>query len=227
MRTTRVVPAVLVAVAMSVAVAGSAGAHVTVNPQQATQGSYTKVAFRVPNERPDSGTVKLEVSFPTDRPITSVSVRPVSGWTVDVERTRLPTPVRAHGREISEVVSKVTWTGGTIRPGEFEEFDVSVGPLPEAERLLFKALQTYASGEVVRWIEEPVAGGPEPAFPAPVLELTAASSASAPETELAAETTGSAADAGDGTDAIAVAGLGLRALALVVDVAALLRRRPA
>src|SRR4051812_36870977 len=31
-------------------VAGPAAAHVTVNPSDATQGGYTKVAFRVPNE---------------------------------------------------------------------------------------------------------------------------------------------------------------------------------
>jgi periplasmic copper chaperone A len=38
---------------------------------------------------------------------------------------------------------------------------------------VFKALQTYESGEVVRWIEETPPGGEEPEFPAPVLKLTA------------------------------------------------------
>ena len=35
--------------------------------------------------------------------------------------------------------------------------------------MVFKALQTYSDGNVVRWIEEPVDGGEEPEHPAPVL----------------------------------------------------------
>ncbi|MBW3668688.1 MAG: YcnI family protein [Actinobacteria bacterium] len=71
-----------------------------------------------------------------------------------------------------EAVARITWTGGTIRPGEFEEFDVSGGPLPtEADRLVFRALQTHDNGEGVRWIDEPDEPGPEPEHPAPVVTL--------------------------------------------------------
>ena len=38
---------------------------------------------------------------------------------------------------------------------------MSLGPLPKADQFVFKALQTYTDGEVVRWIEEPT-GGAEP-----------------------------------------------------------------
>lgn len=41
--------------------------------------------------------------------------------------------------------------------------------------MIFKAIQTYDNKEVVRWIEEPKAGGEEPDSPAPVLALSAAS----------------------------------------------------
>ena len=41
--------------------AAPASAHVTVNPA-AEPGSYAKLTFRVPNERPDSATVKLDGS---------------------------------------------------------------------------------------------------------------------------------------------------------------------
>jgi hypothetical protein len=68
----------------------------------------------------------------------------------------------------------VVWSGGVIRPGEFQQFTVSAGPLPARGRTVaFKALQTYSSGEVVRWVEIPQRGAPEPRFPAPVLTLTA------------------------------------------------------
>ena len=45
-----------------------------------TQGSYTKIAFRVPDEEDSAATTKLEVTFPTDHPVASVEVRPVPGW---------------------------------------------------------------------------------------------------------------------------------------------------
>jgi hypothetical protein len=41
--------------------AAAASAHVTVNPREATQGSYAKLAFRVPNERDNASTTQLEV----------------------------------------------------------------------------------------------------------------------------------------------------------------------
>jgi uncharacterized protein YcnI len=166
-----------------VAVAGCLGAtilpaaaHVTVNPGEAPKGGFTKLAFRVPNERDDSGTTKLEVVFPADHPIPFVSVRPHPGWTANVTKTKLASPITsADGDKTTEAVTKIVWEGGTIKPGEFDEFEVSAGPLPEdVDALTFKALQTYASGEVVRWIDEAPAGGAEPAHPAPVLKLTAA-----------------------------------------------------
>ena len=140
--------------------ATSAFAHVTVNPREATQGGYAKLAFRVPNERDNAGTTKLEVNFPADHPFASVSVRPQAGWTYTVERIKLATPIKVHDNEISETVSKITWTGGEIKPNEFNEFEVSVGPLPsDVDSLTFKALQTYGNGEIVRWIEEAAPGG--------------------------------------------------------------------
>jgi uncharacterized protein len=61
-----------------------------------------------------------------------------------------------------------------LKPGEFGEFNISVGPLPkDAPSITFKALQTYSNGEVVRWIDIP-ANGEKVDHPAPVLTLTAA-----------------------------------------------------
>jgi uncharacterized protein YcnI len=158
--------------------AAAASAHVTVNPREATQGSYAKLAFRVPNERDNASTTQLEVNFPADHPFPSVSVRPQPGWSYQVVKTQLATPIKTDDGEISEGVSKITWTGGTIKAGEFNEFEVSLGPLPDdADSLTFKAVQTYSNGEVVRWIDVPTAGGSEPDHPAPVLKLTRAASA--------------------------------------------------
>jgi len=162
--------------------ATSAFAHVTVNPREATQGGYAKLAFRVPNERDDANTTKLEVNFPADHPLASVSVRPQAGWTYAVEKTKLAVPIKSDDGDITEAVSKVTWSGGAIKPGEFNEFEVSVGPLPtDVDSIAFKALQTYSNGEVVRWIEEATPTN-DPEHPAPVLKLNkvAATATTAP-----------------------------------------------
>lgn len=56
------------------------------------------------------------------------------------------------GEEVTEAVDSVTWTGGSIEPGEFDEFGFSIRTPDDAGELEFPALQTYEGGEVVRWI---------------------------------------------------------------------------
>lgn len=183
----RVIAVTAGAAALTVSFALPALAHVTVNPRTAEKGGFTKLAFRVPNERDDASTTKLEVRFPTDHPLPFVSVRPVPGWKAEVTRGELPAPVvNDSGDTVTESVLKITWTGGKIEPGQFQEFEVSVGRLPtKTDRLIFPAVQTYSSGEVVEWTEEPKADGSEPEHPAPVLTLvdpagTASASPAAP-----------------------------------------------
>lgn len=155
-------------------IAGPAAAHVSVNPDEAEQGGYATVNFKVPNERDDAATVKLEVTLPADHPLSSAMPQPVPGWTVKVEKAKLKKPLEVHGEKITEAVNKITWTGGKIEPGTFQQFPLSIGQLPEdADELVFKAVQTYDSKEVVRWIEVPEEGAEEPENPAPVLQLTA------------------------------------------------------
>ncbi|MEU4405768.1 YcnI family protein [Streptosporangium sp. NPDC023963] len=162
--------------ALTLGLALPALAHVTINPGSAQQGGFTKVAFRVPNERDDASTTKLEVTFPTDHPLAFVSVKPVPGWDVKVVEGKLPKPVTTEYGELTEAVTKVTWSGGKIDPGQFQEFEVSMGALPtDTDQLVFPATQTYSGGEVVKWADEPKADGSEPERPAPTLKLTPAS----------------------------------------------------
>jgi len=164
-----------VCVVALITLASVASAHVTVNPTTAQQGSDTQVSFRVPNERDNSSTTQLEIDLPTDHPIASVETRAVPGWTSTVQKIKLAKPIITHDGQVPEIVSKITWTGGRIPPGAFEDFDVLMGPLPtDTTKLVFKALQTYDSGEVVRWIDTAPPGAPEPEHPAPVLTLTPA-----------------------------------------------------
>lgn len=155
--------------------AGPAGAHVTVQPGTATAGGYGGFSFRVPTERDNASTNKLEVTFPAEQPLASVTVKPHPGWNYKVEKMRLTTPIKRESGDVTEAVSKITWTpkskANVIKPGEFDEFMVSGGPLPKAEQMVFKAIQYYDNGEIVRWIEESAPGSERPKHPAPVLKL--------------------------------------------------------
>ncbi|GAB1691817.1 YcnI family protein [Krasilnikovia sp. M28-CT-15] len=213
-----------VAAVTTLALAGPASAHVTVNPNSATQGGYTKVAFRVPNEKDTANTTAVEVNLPVETPIASVSLKPLPGWTATTVKSKLATPIKKHDREITEAVTKITWTAADansqIKPGQFQEFEVSLGPLPETGQIVFKSLQTYSDGDIVRWIDVPAAGQEEPEHPAPVLKLApgngdphAAAAAAAP-----AAASGGHDDDADGTNWLGLAGLGLGLAGLVAGL---------
>ena len=174
----RVFITVVVALGLVGLVAGPAAAHVSIDPESAAKASTTKFSFQVPNEKDNASTVGLEVTFPADHPIASVSVLQKAGWTFAIEKQPLPKPIKSpFGGEVSEAVSKVTWTGGEIQPGAFDLFTVRAGPLPKnVNQLEFQVSQAYSDGEVVQWNEPTVKGGAEPEHPAPMLKLTKAKS---------------------------------------------------
>jgi uncharacterized protein len=208
---------------------GPAAAHVTLQPEEAPAGGFTRLDVRVPNERDNAGTTKVEVQFPPG--FVFVSTQPVPGWTATVKKRKLDQPVEAEGEQITEEVDTVTWTGdgqtGIVKPGEFQDFGLSVGvPDKPGTKLTFKALQTYDNGEVVRWI-----GPPDAEEPAPQVTLTAAGAEE--EHAAATEPTSSSTSADEGEDDtgaptwLAVLALVLGGLGLLAGVLGLARsRRP-
>jgi uncharacterized protein len=219
MRRTVAVLAAGAAAAATFALAGPASAHVTVHSPGAVQGGYSVLTFQVPTESDTASTTKLLVHFPTDAPIASVLVQPHPGWTFTTTTSKLPKPVTTDdGDTLTTAVSQIVWTADSaataIKPGEFDEFAVSAGPLPKVKTLAFTAIQTYSDGTVVRWDETAAPGSSvEPQHPKPSLTLAAASAA--PNTTTAAKST-----SGGDTDALvlAIIALVLAAGALGVSV---------
>jgi uncharacterized protein YcnI len=217
--------------------AGTASAHVTAStPTDATKGGYSKITFRVPNERPNAGTVKLEVSLPPDHPIASVSTKPLPGWKVEITKAKLDKPVKNGNTEITEAARTITWTadsGVRIEPGQFNEFDISAGPLPsDIDQLVMPTKQTYDNGEIVAWDAPPPGdGAAEPEHPAPLVKLVAAKAGGdhhgSGATTASAE--GDKHDSAAGEDKTARwlggAGLAVGALGLGFGVGAVLRSR--
>lgn len=236
---------VIGAVVGAFALAAPASAHVTVQADDAAPGSRARVVFRVPNEG-ETATTRLEVHLLPQGapPIPSALTAPVAGWSAEIEYAPLDEPVPGgHGEMIEEAVSVITWTADSedsgIQPGEYGEFPVIVGPLPEADQLFFPTFQTYAGvDEPVEWIERPDPEGEEPSNPAPVLDLTAGGTGpgsepdSGDDSPVATGDTGDAAEA-DGDDGsagqvamvIAVAGLAAALGALALGFVAFRRTR--
>jgi uncharacterized protein YcnI len=190
------------------AVATPAWAHVTVDPSSAPKGAEVTLGFRVPNEEATADTIKVQIFFPSDHPVLGVDPEEAPGWTNQVHTAPLNPPVNTDDGPITSYVSEVDWSGGSIPPGHFQEFYVLAQQLPTTtDQVVFKALQTYSDGTVVRWIQLTPPGGPEPERPAPVLTLTA------PASDAAASSSGS--------DTTAVVGVILGAAGLVLGGLAL------
>lgn len=193
-----------------------ASAHVTVHSYEAVRGGSDAVlSFRTPNESSDATTVKLQVFLPTETPLLGVLVQPLEGWSFSVKTVTLNKPVQTDDGPITQAVSEVTWKGGHVPVGGYQDFNIDVSDLPDVSSLTFKAIQTYSNGKVVRWIETAPKGAPEPDFPAPVLHL---SSPSAP-------VTAGSNSASNGGRNLAIAALAVAVVALWLSVAGWIRRR--
>jgi uncharacterized protein YcnI len=218
--------ALAIALLAGFALAGAnvAAAHVRVHADSTTSGSFSALTFRVPNESDSAGTVKVMVQLPQDTPLIYVSTKPVPGWTAKLTEEPLPKPVESSGTTITKAVRTVTWTavkGIQIRPGEYQEFSISGGPLPAAGPILFPTEQAYSDGTVVAWDQPTPASGAEPEHPVPAFEITAAEPESAPPVAPAVAPS-------SGTDGVArgLAGAAL-AVAVLGLVVALVNRRKA
>lgn len=208
----RVGGAVALTIVGLVLLAAPALAHVTVDPGEAVKGSFVKLSFRVPNEVEVANTVKFEVNFDTNNPIPLVSVEPKAGWTFLVATAPLGAPLETVHGQVTKAVSEITWSGGVIAPGQFDEFEVLVGPLPGGvDRLLFPAVQTYSDGTEVRWDQQAFAEQPAPEHPMPELELTRAGGK-----EDATKSTGGTSTLALAAFLIGAAGLGVGGYALVI-----------
>jgi uncharacterized protein YcnI len=207
----------------ALAVPAAAQAHVTVQPTSAPAGAQTVLAVRVPNERDDASTVKVDVRLPPG--FASASWEAVPGWTVRAVKEKLATPIQTDDGPIDEQIGEIVWTASSrkdgIAPGEFRDFPLSVViPGKPGQTLTFKALQTYSNGDVVRWI-----GAPDADEPAPRVQLTAAASGgSTPSRQQANPSSappGASTDDGGGSDTLSIIALALGAIGLVVGGIAL------
>ncbi|MCY8233357.1 YcnI family protein [Priestia endophytica] len=133
------VTTILAALVLStISFVGAASAHVVVYPQEVTQGSYEKFTVRVPTEK-DIPTTKVKIDIPKDVEISRFEPKP--GWTYELEK------------DSSGLIKSVTWTatGEGLSATEFGEFSMQGKVGDSAEKIAWKAYQTYKDGSVVAW----------------------------------------------------------------------------
>jgi len=221
--------------------AAPALAHVTVAPASADKGATdVQLSFRVPSEE-DSPTTKVEIALPSNPPLLGVLAQPVPGWTAKVTTQHLDTPVQTDDGPVSDIVTDVTWTASNaaagIQPEAYQSFNLLAGSLPDSgTEVVFKAVQTYANGTVVKWVDPVTEGGPEAQYPTPILTLTSgAASGHTGETTTTVATGGSASgsnssaqDDADTAKTIGIIAIIFSVLALIgVGIGFAMRRRPA
>ncbi len=192
MRFRSIVRAGVCAAFAALVLAPLAAAHVEMSPEDAAAGSEQRFVLTVPNEEADASTVKVVVQFPESVPFAIFQA--VEGWTRTVTTKKLETPVTDDdGNQVTERIDTVTWEGGEIKPGEFQEFPMSF-PVPDeaGTTITFPAVQTYSNGDVVRWIGEE--GSEEPVPSVTILAAAGDEEEAEPATTEETETTTSETD---------------------------------
>ena len=203
------VVSVVLGVGTMVAMSAPALAHVVVSPEVVTAGDYETLTISVPTEK-EIPTTKIRVEVPEGFLLSGV--QPVPGWEHSFE-------------EDGGVVTAVTFSGGEIRPREFQQFLVQAQAPEEPDEYPWKAIQTYEDGSIVEWT-----GSPDSEEPASVIEVVSGGSEHPQSSPQPSEASASQKAAGGeakvlaetgGTNPAVYAGLGFAGLVL----SALLARR--
>ena len=161
----------LLAATAALLVAQPVNAHVTLEKPEAVAGQSYKAVLRL-GHGCEGGSPTT--SFSVDIPDAIALVRPMpkAGWQLKVETAPYAKPIGAHGKEVTSGVKKITWSGGRVLDGEYDEF-IFVGQLRDdaAGALAFPVVQKCSKGEW-RWVDVAQPGQPAK-NPAPVLKVTA------------------------------------------------------
>jgi uncharacterized protein YcnI len=155
-------------------------AHVTLERQEVTAGASYKGVLRVGHGCDGAPTTSLTVEIPDH--VVAVKPMPKAGWTLAVQEGAYAAPVTLHGRKLEAGVRRITWSGGKLADGEYDEFVFAgqiAGAAP-AGQIWFPVVQTCEKGEN-RWTEVPAPGQSARGLKSPAAALRILASSSAPQ----------------------------------------------
>jgi periplasmic copper chaperone A len=146
----------LLALSAAAGFVSPAWAHLEPKPKTVQAGRKVIVSFVAEHGCGDSPTVRLAIKLPIGLDATPV---PKTGWKTSVQK------------------GVVTFSGGQIPTHKPGTFSVSfTAPAKPGTSLVFPSIQTCVRGER-SWLQPTVLGKPEPNFPAPAVEVVAATTA--------------------------------------------------
>lgn len=179
----RVAGALTVGAVLALIASPAATAHVDATLDGTGPGGFGVVTLGVPTEAGKPATTKVEVRIPDATPMRTVRPQPLAGWRVDITKRNVDPPLlKDDGTPVTEVVDTVTWTatGPGIPTGQFAEFALYAGPLPDADTLALPTTQTFSDGTAEAWAEPATTGDEKPKFPVPTATIAKGASSVLP-----------------------------------------------
>ena len=145
--------AVVAASVAALVVAPLAWGHAEISPDVVKAKETQMFTLAVPTEKADANTTRVEMTPPQGFAIDSFV--PATGWKRAVAQT---------GSGEETVITKVTWSGGSVPPEDDAVFQF-LASTDASKSYEFKVRQFYSDGSVVDW------SGPESSdSPAPTIE---------------------------------------------------------
>lgn len=161
---------ILFATALS-CVAATAFAHATLEQKEVKAGSTTKIILRVPHGCKGEATHTVHLTLPDG--FYAAKPMPKAGWDLSTATGSYATPYNNHGTEMTEGLREVTWSGGHLEDGWYDEFTVRGtfgAEIPAGTVMYFPALQTCANG-TADWTD--TSGAADVANPSPKVTVVA------------------------------------------------------
>lgn len=221
---------VLLAALVLAALPLAASAHATVSPPESVTDRIETYWLRVPTEG-DSPTVEITLQIPAEVAVQRTMVKP--GWTVSTVARSLPADASDEMKE-SPPLASITWKGGTVPAGQFDQFGFSGINPAKAATVSWNVHQQYADGKMTMWTGAP--GSKTPASQTKILERPSldarieqtAATLSQLQQSYSQLNTGNAQNlqAASSASTPAYAALALAVVALVAAAVPLLRKKP-
>jgi uncharacterized protein YcnI len=160
---------------LTLALAGTAGGHITANPGEAPSDGYATLDFSVGHGCEESPTTQVRIQVPPSVPSVTPGVHPL--WDVATKEGKKD-KVELHGETITRGVSEVSYTAKEPLPADRLDLLTISAKLPageEGETVYFPTIQSCEKGQH-RWIQIPAEGesADDLEEPAPAVVLTAA-----------------------------------------------------
>ena len=174
MRTSRILSRFLLPFVATVAIAGPAFAHVTLEVAEAPAEGFWKAVLRVPHGCEGAATTAVRVQIPEG--LINTKPMPKAGWEVVLTEGDYAQTYDYYGTELTSGVKEIAWTGGNLPDNFYDEFvfRAKIAGLERGTQVPILVVQECGPDKAERWIEIPAAGEDPDSyeFPAPMLTIT-------------------------------------------------------